>query len=428
MKDAHLTQEDLGRLLEDDGEEIRNRIFLHHLAVCPECHAIGGHILDAYLAGEVGIDLCTIDIDLSISRRIAPTLWTELEPLSPDRRMKLIGEDKRFRSWGLAEFLCRKSEEEAAREPEWAIQIAELAVEVSMIVKDWCPTEDSWLCELRGYAWAHLSNAHRAMGDFRKAAAAFLKAEEWWSPAFANAGNVLDYEARFLALKASLFREQRRFDEALRALEEATAARPTPEVLVRILINKAKTYEELGDMDEAIRLLDEARHVPVADSDVRVRLCLTQNFLDYLSKEDRFIDAERALPEVRAVVTELGSELDRLRLRWTEARITAGLGRTEEAIGLFQDVRGELVDRHLGFDAALISLELALSMTRAGFTADMKTLAAEALPIFEAQQVDRETLGALALFREAVDLEQVTPELISQMLACFRRLRSGGQP
>jgi hypothetical protein len=91
-------------------------------------------------------------------------------------------------------------------------------------------------------------------------------------------------------------------------------------------------------------------------------------------------------------------------------------------------VRGELVDRHLGFDAALISLELALSMARAGFTAEMKTLAAEALPIFEAQKVDRETLAALTLFREAVDLEQVTPELIGQMLACFRRLRSGGQP
>jgi tetratricopeptide (TPR) repeat protein len=428
MKDAHLTPDELIRFLEDGGEEIQNRIFLHHLALCPECYAVGGYILDAYLAGDVGLDLCSIDIDLARTRREAPVLWEELAPLPFDAQRALVLGEQRFQTWGLTEFLCKKSEEEAARDPKAAVGLADLAVHISMALKDWCPTEESWLGELRGYAFAHLANARRAQGDLRGAEAASQAADEWGGGGGGpppHAGDVLNYEARFLALKASLMRALRQFKDALRLLNEALDAKPTPALRVRIVLNQAKTYEELGDIDEAIRLLGEARAMPIDAADSRVRLCLAQNFLDYFTKKDRFLEAECALPEARAVVAELGSAIDRMHLRWTEARIAEGLGRTDEAIRLYEQVKDECAGQGLGYDAALVSLELGLLYAAVGRTAEMKSLAVEALAFFEAQNVHREALGAIALFRRAVDAEQVTSELLGQIIACLRRARSG---
>ena len=51
MRDAHLTADEIGHFL-DKGDQLINRLFLHHLAVCPGCYAVAGHVLDLYQAGE----------------------------------------------------------------------------------------------------------------------------------------------------------------------------------------------------------------------------------------------------------------------------------------------------------------------------------------------------------------------------------------
>lgn len=425
MRDAHLTADELQHLCEDGDSDVLRRIFFHHLAVCPECHAVAGFILDAYEAGDVTLDLCSIDIDLARTRKQAPALWEELQARPQQERLALVKEDERFVSWGLAEFLAQTSREEAARDPAEAVRIAELAVEVSMLLRDWTPAEDSWLCLLRGYVWVHLTNAHRAAGDLQAGARAFAAAEALWEPAFANTGDVLDYEAQYLSLKASFLRATRRFKEALKALDEAFSAKHTASMHLSLFIKKAKTYEEWGDMGEAIRVLAEARVLPVSEADARLRLCLTQNYLDYLSKDGRFLEAKCLLPEVSAVVDASGGVGDRLRLRWTEARIAQGLGRIAEAVRLLGEVQTDLAALKLPYDAALASLELALLQSLCGRSGEVKRLAAEALAYFDAQEIGREALGAVTLFRKAVEAEQVTSELVSQVLACLRRARRG---
>ena len=36
MRDAHLKEEEIDGLLRDENE-VRNRLILHHLAICPQC-------------------------------------------------------------------------------------------------------------------------------------------------------------------------------------------------------------------------------------------------------------------------------------------------------------------------------------------------------------------------------------------------------
>jgi hypothetical protein len=202
LKEAHLTPADLDRLAGYRGEKVLNRILLHHLTVCSECRKVGGFLLDAYDAGELMYDeLPGFTVALARSRSEAPELWMELSGLKLKRQKAMVRKVKRFRSWGLAELLCRKSLEAAAGEPAAAERLAELAVEVAMLVRDFdFPDDDSWVSLLRGFAWAHLGNARRSLRNFEGARVAFDEAKRLWENNFANTGDVLGYESGFREL------------------------------------------------------------------------------------------------------------------------------------------------------------------------------------------------------------------------------------
>jgi len=79
------------------------------------------------------------------------------------------------------------------------------------------------------------------------------------------------------------------------------------------------------------------------------------------------------------------------------------------------------VARKIAYDAALATLELAVFLAAQGRTAEVKELAAETAPIFKAQCVERERLGALTLFRQAADEERLTAALARRLVREFKR-------
>ena len=139
-------------------------------------------------------------------------------------------------------------------------------------------------------------------------------------------------------------------------------------------------------LNRAIATLEEAEPHVDPEREPRLWLCLRHNLLDYLSKIGRFEEAEEMLPEVKRLSCK---ELDRIRLRWAEGRIAAGLGRTQQGIDLLTQVRAEFVSRKIWFDAALVTLELAVVFLRQGRTDMVKTLAVHLAPIFQSNGVHR---------------------------------------
>jgi tetratricopeptide (TPR) repeat protein len=422
MKDAHLTKEDFERLLSGE-DEPRNRLVLHHLAICVPCYAVAGHILDLHLAGEIDGRLCTVDIALGKSRRDAPALFEELRWFPIQQQRAMIRDQEYLHSWGLAELLCAESEKEAPRDAGRAWELADLAVQVSSLIDEWDPAEPLWRDELRAYALAHLGNACRVAGDLRAAEEAFASAEALWQPAIKNMGDVLGYEARYLALFASLRRAQRQLPDALDLQDRARAANPAPALLARILVNQAKTLEELGDITAAIQVLEEAHSQAGEAVDPRLRLCLVQNHLDYLSKAGRLVEAEVLVSDVEALGREIGSEIDLLRLRWTQARIAQGLGRMDEAFWLFEEARAGFARHDLPFDVALVALELALAYQSVGQSEDVLRVIQETLPILQVVSVEREGLMAVRLLSEAAADRRLTTELLGNVLHYLQRSR-----
>jgi hypothetical protein len=129
------------------------------------------------------------------------------------------------------------------------------------------------------------------------------------------------------------------------------------------------------------------------------------------------------LPVLRDLGLAHGSQLDRVRVRWVEARIAAGLGERELGEqGLFE-VRQDFLRLTIVFDAALATLELSALYLEDGKTAEVKRLAAEIVEVFEAQAVHREALAALLIFQRAADKETATASLLREVTEMLERAR-----
>jgi hypothetical protein len=112
-----------------------------------------------------------------------------------------------------------------------------------------------------------------------------------------------------------------------------------------------------------------------------------------------------------------------LRLRWTEGKIVLGLGRTGDAEAVLREVQREFLTRGMGYDAGLVSLDLAILYAQERRTDELKRLAAEMAPIFESRDVHREAMAALLMFRSACEEERMTVELATQLAVQLRRQR-----
>jgi hypothetical protein len=142
-----------------------------------------------------------------------------------------------------------------------------------------------------------------------------------------------------------------------------------------------------------------------------------------LIQEARFAEAEQLVVEVRTLLAAVGKPLDSVRLFWTEGLLALARGELGPAEAAFREVRQEFLDRGMGYDAALVSLDLAELYARENLHAELKRLASELMPIFASRDVHREALVALFFFQKACEDQQMTVSLVREIAAHLRRER-----
>ncbi|HXO42615.1 MAG TPA: helix-turn-helix transcriptional regulator [Thermoanaerobaculia bacterium] len=346
--------------------------------------------------------------------------WTLAAPAAPSPRP---APPERYLDYeALCDRLCAESAWAASDNAARSLELACMALRVAELA----PTPDGCGPALEGTARAFVGNALRVGSDLPAAAASFATAWRLWRAGPLAPGSRLA-EWRLLDLEASLRRDQRRFDQALDLLERALVAAP-PTARGRILLKKAFTLEQAGDIAAALATLEAAAPLVEGGAEPHHSWTLRINRLVLLCHLGRYAEAEAGLPELGRHARQLGNDLDQLRARWLAGRVWAGLGRRDEAREAFEKVRREFTERHLGYDAALVSLELAILHLEAGRTVEVRDLASEMLSLFTAQHVGREALAALSLFREAAESEALTVDLVRGVLAAVERARAGAEP
>ena len=330
-------------------------------------------------------------------RSEAPALLEELQRHTPLRREMLVRNARRFRSFSLCLQLLDRSREVSPEDPrggeEWALLALRLTDFLDARVYGPRLIED-----LRGRSWSCLANARRISGDLLGAEDAFARAEE-----HLRRGTRDRLErAHTLVLKSFLRRAQRQFHDSERLLRRALSIwlwAGESRRAVEAMLSWSLVHNEHGEPERAIHLLREASGLPAALSDPYLAFAIHYNLAVCLLDAGKLLEAEGVLLYNRGLCRQYpGTEL---RCQWTEGQLAGAFGRSAEAEAIFLKVREGFLQQGILYEAAQVTLDLAIVCLRTSRSTEAKDLAREAFEVFATLRVEREALAAFMLTRQA---------------------------
>lgn len=361
------------------------------------------------------LTMLTFEGEALRGRQRAEMLWGRLKKRTPPERRVLVEDVRDFRHWVLCERTAAESIELAANHPREALELAELSLRIAERV----PGEERWRRRLEGYALFHVANGHRVCQQALERDAALARARKLWEEGDGGDPGWLN-EAVPLWIEAAVRRDQRRFPDALKRIDEALALE-RGELRGKMLLTKSAILKTIGDLETLTVVLREAASLVDARLEPRLALVIRFNLLSALCDLDRAAEAMPQLGELRKLAERIGEELDLARVVWLEGQAAAGLGFNKEAETALEQARRAFRGKDLAFDYALVSLDLSLLLLELGRTERVQVIATEMLWLFKAQGVHQEALAALHLFCESARKEVATVELTRRVVRFLRR-------
>jgi tetratricopeptide (TPR) repeat protein len=357
-------------------------------------------------------------------RAAAPELLRELVDALVELRAEQVAGQPRYRTWGLCCLVLETAQEWGSQEPGQALELSTLGVQIAGHL-DAAVYGEARVHDLQARAAAALGNALRIRGDFGAAEKCFQGAERSLK---SGTGDPVE-KAHVLLLKASLRGNQQRFRDAFQLLDRVMGFGRRcgdSHLCGKAMITRGFLLGLAGDPEAAIRHLTEGLQKVDPATDPRLVIVARHNLTLYLAEGGRYAEALRLLENARPLYYQVGDQMGLLRLRWLEGKIASALGHFREAEAFLRGVQKELIDRELGYDAALLSLDLATIYARQGRGPEMRRLAEEMLPIFHSRDIHREAIAALVVFQKAAEMERVTLGLIRDVSGYLKESRATG--
>ncbi len=208
-------------------------------------------------------------------------------------------------------------------------------------------------------------------------------------------------EARIASLKASLYRDQRKFteavDELLIAIDRARLA-DQDGAKARYRLQLAETLRAKGSPRAALAQVRKAQRY-LGDPSV-AQLAFGALHQEILIRNDLGQNRQAlALSRVLAPhYATYAGPVFQLRGAWLRGRLYASVGEHGQATEIFEELKAGFLAREMLYDAALVSLDLALAYAERGERGRVRSLAHEMYDVFRAQQIPREAAAALLLF------------------------------
>lgn len=309
-----------------------------------------------------------------------------------DRRGEVERFRTRFRGEVFAELLVEEAQSHLPEDPWAAHGWADLASDIRR--------RSLGFDEENGVGvriFAHRGNAHRAMGRLTDAAADLHFARRLLET---SAVTDLSVYAELDRLEGSLRKDQRDLVAAENLLHRAICLYRIlgeSELRARTEITLGANYYNLSRTDEAVRTAESA----LADLSFGVTPYL------YLAGRYNLALALVDLGEHRRALTLLEEDrplqeghferLTKLRVTWLRGRISHALGRPERAVEHLTAAREGFIEAGIGYDVAMVSLDLVLALRDLGRLNRVRQIAAEALHLFRSQHIPRETLASLRI-------------------------------
>jgi tetratricopeptide (TPR) repeat protein len=340
--------------------------------------------------------------------------------LAPEeRRHRIHRASTRFRGVTLARMLLDEAKRHMPAEPHAVYELAETAEAVLMRTPD-----TPGLYDLFARAVAYRANAERAKGDLLAAGDTLRNARGL----IRNKG-VTDpvVYAEVDWIEGALRKDQRQFKEAEELLVRAVnlyGLTGTKEESAQPLITLGLLYYDRGDYRKAIEVTRVSAEMMSPKTDPRFYLCARHNLALFLAESGDYSAAAEILHEDARLYHKFPDLWTNLRQTWLKGKIAWGLGDLAEAERLLGEARNGFILQNIGYDAAMVSVDLALIYVQQKRTRELKRLADEMHQIFAAGDVHREAVAALLLFEDAVREEKLTAKVVEDLAGYLKRARS----
>ena len=405
------------------------------LEVCEGCREGCPGLWEMAEAGEFSDKLDFFELARKWSRYLAEQRWRELEPLGADFLRQALRQQEA--TYGMVDLLIEASHGQAPLDTGRALLLAEAAVEMAERLPVIDPEVDMDLqpeppeaqdgeskAALLALAHAVLGNALRVRYQVWDAEKEFRKALEYLEEAEDDAYCELQSRARVLSMYGSLLTDTRRLDGALEVLEDAASSTERHSALAITIALQRSLALGLSNRDrESLKVLLLLREGYLPDLSARIRYCLWHRLVEQLVYCGRAKLARQFLPRVKDLASNL-SVLDRLRVRWVEARILANEGCLPEASEVFLELQSLCLSEGAIHEAALLALEIAATLHALDRPAETEEHAIRAVNLFVGLGLDRETLCALSLVAHAAQHRILTTDLLGALI----RYARGGLP
>jgi tetratricopeptide (TPR) repeat protein len=378
------------------------------------------------------------EYEAPIARALAAAMSRRPEARSADRELVARGLDILRRNandvmvfteaeaseyWGgpFIEILLQLSFEERYRNPQEMRRLAILAQLAADNLHRESVYDPLVVADYQARAWAELGNAYRVNDELRQAESAFATAFKRMER---GTGNLLVL-ARVADLRASLYNTQRQLPDACELLEGVSQLylKVGDEHLAgRALVSKGIYMNYEGDPRGALGALREGFVLLDPDRDPQLLTWATQSILEVMVQCGRFREAAAMLmgSDLRQVWAD--EPLYKVRLRWVEGQIFAGLAKHDRAESAFMEARAGFLAHNQGYNAALVGLDLAGVWLYRGKKNEVRDLATDMLQTFQKLGIQREGQRALEYLVWAYERERLTPRLVAHVRSFLNRL------
>jgi hypothetical protein len=429
MATEHPTHDELGAFFRGDLPAGRIRaVVLHLVKGCATCRAHaepfyqtmtgrGGPALTA--EEEASYDAAIARSFRAVAEKQRQAADAALSLLTPGELAALRAPSLPLDDLALFETFLQRSWALRYDDPARMVQFAQFAVFVASNLNPLLYGGKRVL-DLRCRAWTELSNAQRVADDLDEAEDSLARA----AGLFLRGSRAPLLGARLYDVYASLCADRRRFDLALEAIEVLHTfhlERGDLHLAGRALISRGIYTGYRGEQEEAIGLLEQGLSMIDDQREPGLALVAVHSQLCFLVEIGRFDEARDLLARRRGRCEQMAGRVSRVKMCWLQGRIHLGLGELESAEALLLEAKKGFEAVGLGYNAALVSLDLATVHLRQGCAAAAEWVAREAIAVFRALHVHREALAAVLLLEGAVQSGATTAAFLAEVSDFLRR-------
>jgi tetratricopeptide (TPR) repeat protein len=338
-------------------------------------------------------------------------LMAELAPLPLDEQARWVSSYSRFAHPQLVKRLVEASHASRYDNPARMLHLANLARLAAEACTAATAGSTPRLADARAQAWRQYGNALRVTGRLREAEEALgtalrLSAEGTGDP---------QLRASIYEHTGSLRYFQRRFDEAIAMADEAGRIYRElgdAHAHASTLVQKAIALLYSGEAEAAVRTLNRAIPLIDQEGDPHLLLAACHNLIRCYIDLERPEQALSIYFEARNLYKEFNDSLISLRAGWQEGQLLRDLGHLRAAEESLLRARQGFLDRNLFYEAAVVSLDIAVVYLKLNEAGSLQQTVAEMLPIFTTLGVDREAIAALLQLQQVSNQSRQAFELI----------------